>query len=113
MKEETVVNKEVKRGRRKGGARFIAEVSKDNNETINLLNGFLEKCNNKEHGRAVTWSDIVIYLISSNNNERVIRNIQSSVLTKEDRVMARLKELNKDSENELTIIDLAAKAFKL
>lgn len=113
LNNEKSSSKETKKIRKKDSTRFIAEIPNVNSEGINLLNKFIIDCNNKEFGRKVSWSDILLHLVRNNNTDKVVNEIQTSVLTKEDRVMAKLKKLNSNSDRELTLIDLAAKALKV
>lgn len=98
---------------KKKGARFVVEFSKEDSELIDTFNVFIEKCNNKEVGRKVTWTDVIKYLVLANNNDKIIKEVQESVLTIEDKVNIKLRELNGKDGNNLTIIELAAKALKI
>lgn len=92
--------------------RYLGKFSLTGNEKISILEDYLTKLNDKKFGRKVNWGDALLHFISK-YGDKESNAIQESILTKKDRVLKRIHDLNQDENSELDIYDIAAKQLKI
>lgn len=86
-------------------------ISKNDSETLELIDSILSRCNQARIGRSVTISDIFIYAIRK-LKETDFDLIKESTLTAEERAHKALLEFNNKNGTNLTMIELAIKQLK-
>lgn len=86
-------------------------ISKNDQESIELINSILDKCNNSDFGRKVTISDIALYAIRKLRDSD-LDQIRESTLTMEEKALKSLAEHNQKHGTNLTLIELAIKQLK-
>lgn len=86
-------------------------ISKNDSETLELIDSILSRCNQARIGRSVTLSDIFIYSIRK-LKETDYDLIKESTLSPEERAHKALLEFNTKNGTNLTLIELAIKQLK-
>lgn len=86
-------------------------ISKNDSETLELIDSILSRCNVARIGRLVTLSDIFIYAIRK-LKETDFDLIKESTLTPEEKAHKALLEFNSKNGTNLTMIELAIKQLK-
>lgn len=86
---------------------------KDETETFNKLEEFLERCNDKEFGKRIIPLNIIVYAINLLKDSD-ISEIQSMALTSKDRFMKLLSDAKKTNTitNDDEFYELAMKTIK-
>lgn len=79
---------------------------------IQKLEDFLKNLNDKKFGRKVNWADVIYHFVE-NYGDKELESIQESVMTKQDRVLKKISELNNKNDNNLDVFDIAAKHLKI
>jgi len=101
--------KEMKKGlNKKMNVKFVVS----DETSVEILESYLANLNEKQFGRRVNWSDVLCYFVK-HHGEKDIASIQESVMTKKDRVLKKLSELNSKNGHDMDIYDLAAKHLKI
>lgn len=106
LKEEDLPNK-----RNISVEKKTISIPKSDLESIELINSILEKCNKSNLGRAVTFSDIVLYSIRKLKDSD-FELIREATLTVEETAEKALLEFNQRNGTSLTLIELAMKQLK-
>lgn len=86
-------------------------ILKTDNESIELLENLLSKCNDFNYGRQVTISDISLFAIRKLKPED-IKLIKESTLTVEEKTEMALSEFNKRNGTSFTLIEMAMRQLK-
>ena len=120
MKQELIQSEKISTPK-KGGQEKIKRIlsvekktisiSKDDHESIELINSILDRCNSSDIGRKVTVSDIALYAIRKLKDSD-LDQIRESTLTMEEKAMKSLAEYNQKHGTNLTLIELAIKQLK-
>ena len=112
----TTKQSRTKGGEKKSSRKISVEkrnisISKNDSETLELIDSIISRCNQARIGRLVTLSDIFIYAIRK-LREADFDLIKESVLTPEERAHKVLLEFNTKNGTNLTMIELAIKQLK-
>jgi hypothetical protein len=116
---ETISNTKLSRtkgGENKSSRKISVEkrnisISKNDSETLELIDSILSRCNQARIGRLVTLSDIFIYAIRK-LKDADYDLIKESILTPEEKAHKALLEFNTKNGTNLTMIELAIKQLK-
>lgn len=99
QKKEYLVNREQ--------TKFFIDLSNEE-ESLSLIFGFLEKANNKGHGREIIFKDLALYAISK-ITEKDIEKIQEGSLSEMEKVERALEEFNQKNNTKLTMGEFLVK----
>lgn len=120
MKDANIIEENIK-PRTKGGEKkpmrkITVEkrnisISKNDSETLELIDSILSRCNLARIGRLVTLSDIFLYAIRK-LKESDYDLIKEATLTPEEKAHKALLEFNTKNGTNLTMIELAIKQLK-
>jgi hypothetical protein len=103
QKQEYVINRDR--------CKFYVDLSEDKAMT-DLIFAFLEKANNKEHGREITFKDLVILAIPR-LIEKDIERLQEMSLSEMEKVERALKEFNTKHGLNLTMGEFLVKKLNI
>ncbi len=93
QKKEFIVNQEQ--------TKFFVDLSSEK-DSLDLIFGLLGKCNQKDHGKEITFKDLSLFAIGK-LNDKDIEKIQEGSLSEMEKVERALDEHNKKSGSSLTL----------
>ena len=99
QKKEFVVNQEQ--------TKFFVDLSSEK-DSLDLIFGLLEKCNQKDYGREITFKDLCLFSLLK-LNEKDIEKIQEGSLSEMEKVQRALDEHNKKTGSHLSLGEFLVK----
>lgn len=100
---EYVLNKEQ--------SKFFVDLSNEKVE-LDLIFGILEKANQKDHGREITFKDLVLFSVTK-ITDKDLEKIQETTLSDMEKVERALIEYNKKSNSNLTLGEFLVKRLSI
>lgn len=100
---EYVVNKEQ--------SKFFVDLSNEKVE-LDLIFGILEKANQKDYGREITFKDLVLFSVTK-LVDKDLEKIQESTLSDMEKVERALIEYNKKNNLKLTLGEFLVKRLSI
>jgi hypothetical protein len=100
---EYVLNKER--------SKFFVDLSSEKVE-LDLIFGLLERANNKDYGREITFKDLALYSVTK-IMDKDLEKIQESTLSDMEKVERALIEFNKKNNSNLTLGEFLVKRLSI
>lgn len=100
---EYVVNKEQ--------SKFLVDLSSEKVE-LDLIFGILEKANQKDYGREITFKDLVLFSVTK-ITDKDLEMIQESTLSDMEKVERARIEFNKENNSNLSLGEFLVKRLSI